>query len=55
MKKTIVSLAAVASVSAVTATAVSADELKVKKGDTLWDIAQDYGVSVQDIKNEIDF
>lgn len=52
MKKTIVSLAAVASVSAVTATAVSADELKVKKGDTLWDIAQDYGVSVQDIKNE---
>lgn len=52
MKKTIVSLAAVASVSAVTATTVSADEIKVKKGDTLWDIAQDYGVSVQDIKNE---
>ncbi|MGP4063251.1 LysM peptidoglycan-binding domain-containing protein [Halobacillus litoralis] len=52
MKKTIVSLAAVASVSAVTATTVSADELKVEKGDTLWGIAQDYGVSVQDIKSE---
>jgi N-acetylmuramoyl-L-alanine amidase len=52
MKKTIVSLAAVASVSAVTATAVSADEIKVKKGDTLWGIAQNNGVSVQDIKNE---
>ena len=51
MKKTIVSLAAVASVSAVTATAVSADEIKVKKGDTLWGIAQDNGVSVKDIKD----
>ncbi|REJ07459.1 LysM peptidoglycan-binding and 3D domain-containing protein [Halobacillus trueperi] len=52
MKKTIVSLAAVASVSAVTATAVSADEIKVKKGDTLWGIAQNNGVSVNDIKDE---
>ncbi|WP_226585688.1 LysM peptidoglycan-binding and 3D domain-containing protein [Halobacillus litoralis] len=52
MKKTIVSLAAVASVSAVTATAVSAEEVNVEKGDTLWGIAQDYGVSVNDIKNE---
>ncbi|MYL73117.1 LysM peptidoglycan-binding domain-containing protein [Halobacillus litoralis] len=52
MKKTIVSLAAVASVSAVTATAVSADEIKVEKGDTLWGIAQNNGVSVNDIKEE---
>ncbi|MGR9047765.1 LysM peptidoglycan-binding domain-containing protein [Halobacillus faecis] len=52
MKKTIVSLAAVASVSAVTATAVSADEIKVEKGDTLWSIAQNNGVSVNDIKEE---
>ncbi|WP_394219784.1 LysM peptidoglycan-binding domain-containing protein [Halobacillus trueperi] len=52
MKKTMVSLAAVASVSAVTATAVSADEIKVEKGDTLWSIAQNNGVSVSDIKEE---
>ncbi|WP_035511125.1 LysM peptidoglycan-binding and 3D domain-containing protein [Halobacillus karajensis] len=52
MKKTVVSLAAVASVSAVTATTVSADEVKIEKGDTLWGIAQDKGVSVQDIKEE---
>ncbi len=51
MKKTIVSLAAVASVSAVTATAVSAEEVTVNKGDTLWGIAQNHNVSVQDIKD----
>ncbi|QHT45287.1 LysM peptidoglycan-binding domain-containing protein [Halobacillus sp. ACCC02827] len=50
MKKTVVSLAAVASISAVTATSVSAEEVTVNKGDTLWSISQANGVSVEDIK-----
>lgn len=52
MKKTILSLAAVSSIMAVTTVTASAEEVTVNKGDTLYGIAQDYGVSVKDIKVE---
>ncbi|MCA0972531.1 LysM peptidoglycan-binding domain-containing protein [Halobacillus litoralis] len=52
MKKTILSLAAVTSIMATTTIAASAEEISVNKGDTLWGIAQNNGVSVADIKQE---
>ncbi|KGX90250.1 peptidoglycan-binding protein [Pontibacillus halophilus JSM 076056 = DSM 19796] len=51
MKKTLVSLAAIATFSFGTAATASAAEVTVKSGDTLWGISQDYGVSVQQIKD----
>ncbi|WP_079477190.1 LysM peptidoglycan-binding and 3D domain-containing protein [Halobacillus salinus] len=51
MKKTILSLAAVSSIMAATTVTASAHEnVTVKKGDTLFSIAQKNGVSVSDIK-----
>lgn len=50
MKKSILSLAAVTSIMAVSTVTVSAEEITVNKGDTLWGIAQKNGVSVDHIK-----
>ncbi|MBA2176679.1 LysM peptidoglycan-binding domain-containing protein [Halobacillus locisalis] len=52
MKKTILSLAAVTGIMATTTITASAEEITVNKGDTLWSIAQNNGVSVNDIKQE---
>ncbi|AAU22864.1 LysM peptidoglycan-binding domain-containing protein [Bacillus licheniformis] len=51
MKKTIMSLAAAAAMSATAfgATA-SAKEIEVQKGDTLWGISQNYGMNLKDLK-----
>ena len=51
MKKTILSVAAVATISVGTTVTASAEDVVVDKGDTLWGISQDYGVSVNDIKD----
>ncbi|RWZ52360.1 LysM peptidoglycan-binding domain-containing protein [Halobacillus fulvus] len=50
MKKSILSLAAVGTIMAATTVTASAEDIVVEKGDTLWSIAQDNGVSVNDIK-----
>ncbi|KGP91582.1 peptidoglycan-binding protein [Pontibacillus chungwhensis BH030062] len=50
MKKLFLSLAAVATISSTTAITASAEEVVVKRGDTLWGISQDYDVSVEQIK-----
>ncbi|QSS99515.1 LysM peptidoglycan-binding domain-containing protein [Pontibacillus sp. ALD_SL1] len=50
MKKLFLSLAAVATISSTTAISASAEEVVVKRGDTLWGISQDYDVSVEQIK-----
>ncbi|MGI8316396.1 LysM peptidoglycan-binding domain-containing protein [Halobacillus mangrovi] len=52
MKKTVFSLAAVSTIMAATTVTASAEEVVVNKGDTLWSIAQDKGVSVEQIKQE---
>lgn len=52
MKKTIFSLAAVTTIMAATTVTASAEELIVKKGDTLWGMAQENGVSVNHIKEQ---
>jgi 3D (Asp-Asp-Asp) domain-containing protein len=52
MKKTVFSLAAVSTIMAATTVTASAAEIVVDKGDTLWGIAQDNGVSVEQIKQE---
>ncbi|GGF10007.1 peptidase M23 [Halobacillus andaensis] len=50
MKKTAFSIAATAALTGAFATGVSADEYKVNKGDTLWSISQEKGVSVDKLK-----
>lgn len=50
MKKAIFSFAAFTTVLAATSFTASAEEVVVKKGDTLWGIAQNNGVSVSHIK-----
>ncbi|MBY0099711.1 LysM peptidoglycan-binding and 3D domain-containing protein [Mesobacillus maritimus] len=50
MKQKIVSLVATAAIITAAATTVQAEEVTVKKGDTLWGFSQDYGVSVESIK-----
>ncbi|WP_431799216.1 LysM peptidoglycan-binding domain-containing protein [Halobacillus andaensis] len=50
MKKTAFSLAATAALTGAFATGVSADEYKVNKGDTLWSISEEKGVSVDKLK-----
>jgi 3D (Asp-Asp-Asp) domain-containing protein len=51
MKKTILSLAAMAAMSGVLGTQASAQDVKVKDGDTLWGLSQTYQVTVDDIKS----
>jgi 3D (Asp-Asp-Asp) domain-containing protein/LysM repeat protein len=50
MKQKIVSLVAAAAIITSAATTVQAEEVTVKKGDTLWGFSQDYGVSVASLK-----
>ncbi|KGX87489.1 LysM peptidoglycan-binding and 3D domain-containing protein [Pontibacillus litoralis] len=51
MKKTIMSLVAVAGFSGAFASAAHAEEVSVTTGDTLWDLSRAHNVSVQDIKD----
>jgi 3D (Asp-Asp-Asp) domain-containing protein len=51
MKKRFLSIVASAAIFTTVATTVQAEEVIVHKGDTLWDFSQEYGVSVQTIKN----
>src|SRR5699024_4828406 len=53
MKKLIVSAAAVA-LTFGAATSVSAEEYEVEKGDTLWDIANEYNVEVNSLMHKSD-
>src|SRR5699024_2460669 len=53
MKKLIVSAAAVA-LTFGAATSVSAEEYEVEKGDTLWDIANEYNVEVNSLMDNND-
>lgn len=50
MKQKIVSLVATAAIITSAATTVQAEEVTVQKGDTLWGFSQEYGVSVDSIK-----
>lgn len=50
MKKTVVSLATGLIIAGTAVTSVSAEEYQVKKGDSLWEIAQDYESSVNHLK-----
>ena len=57
MKKTLLSFVAVASITvAMSGHKASAQEITVKKGDTLWEISQKYDTSVDNIKrlNDLD-
>lgn len=51
MKKAIMTIAAVAGVSGVFASTAHAEEVQVKKGDTLWGISQAHNVTVQDLQD----
>ncbi|ATH95135.1 peptidoglycan-binding protein [Bacillus glycinifermentans] len=51
MKKTIMSLAAAAAMSATAfGASASAKEISVEKGDTLWGISREYGMNLKDLK-----
>ncbi len=50
MKRRLVSFMATAAIFTTVATAVQAEEVTVQKGDTLWGFSQEYGVSVDSIK-----
>ncbi|MDE3838896.1 peptidoglycan-binding protein [Bacillus methanolicus] len=50
MKKHLYSMLAAATISGVIGANVQAEEIVVKKGDTLWEISQKYDVTVEDIK-----
>ncbi|MFC7320612.1 3D domain-containing protein [Halobacillus campisalis] len=51
MKKTAFSLVATAALTGAFATGVSAEDYNVNKGDTLWSISQEKGVSVNSLKD----
>ncbi|MCY8234694.1 LysM peptidoglycan-binding domain-containing protein, partial [Priestia endophytica] len=51
MKKKMVSLLTATALSVTIGSQVSAKEVDVQKGDTLWGISQKHNVSVKDIKN----
>jgi 3D (Asp-Asp-Asp) domain-containing protein/LysM repeat protein len=51
MKKSIFSLMAAAVITSVVGNSAQAEEITVKKGDTLWDLANNYEVTVNDVKN----
>ncbi|RFU65354.1 3D domain-containing protein [Peribacillus glennii] len=51
MKKSILAFAAAAVITGGLGTQASAEDVKVKDGDTLWALSQKYDVSVKDIKN----
>ncbi|KIY21321.1 LysM peptidoglycan-binding and 3D domain-containing protein [Mesobacillus subterraneus] len=50
MKKSIVSLVAAAAISVAAGTQAQAEEIVVHKGDTLWGLSKEYGVSVNLLK-----
>ncbi|MBM7693416.1 3D (Asp-Asp-Asp) domain-containing protein/LysM repeat protein [Peribacillus deserti] len=50
MKKTLFSLVAAAALTGTMGVNAQADEMVVKKGDTLWRISQNHGVEVSDLK-----
>ncbi|MFC0524631.1 LysM peptidoglycan-binding domain-containing protein [Pontibacillus salicampi] len=50
MKKTVLSLAAVATITGATTVSASAQDVTVNKGDTLWSIGQENGISVSQLK-----
>lgn len=50
MKKSIVSLVAAAAISVAAGTQAQAEEIVVHKGDTLWGLSKEYGVSVNSLK-----
>ncbi|PLR98766.1 3D domain-containing protein [Bacillus sp. T33-2] len=50
MRKSILSLVAVAAISGAAGANAQAEEIVVHKGDTLWGISKQYGVSVESIK-----
>lgn len=51
MRKAIFSFVAVAALTGTTGAKADAQEVTVKKGDTLWSISQGYKVSVEQVKN----
>ncbi|RSD26153.1 3D domain-containing protein [Mesobacillus subterraneus] len=50
MKKSLLSLVAAAAISGAAGTQAQAEEIVVHKGDTLWGISMEYGVSVESLK-----
>lgn len=50
MKKSLLSLVAAAAISGAAGTQAQAEEIVVHKGDTLWGLSKEYGVSVDSIK-----
>ncbi|WP_079509333.1 3D domain-containing protein [Mesobacillus jeotgali] len=50
MKKSLLSLVAAAAISGAAGTQAQAEEIVVHKGDTLWGISKEYGVSVDSLK-----
>ena len=51
MKKIIYSLAAAAAITGAAGTAAHAQEVQVQKGDSLWALAHEYKVSIEDLKS----
>lgn len=50
LKKSIISVAAFTTLAVSSGASASAQEIEVKKGDTLWGLAKDYGTSVDQLK-----
>ncbi|MBT2677964.1 LysM peptidoglycan-binding domain-containing protein [Bacillus sp. ISL-35] len=50
MKKSLLSLVAAAAISGAAGTQAQAEEIVVHKGDTLWGLSKEYGVSVDSLK-----
>src|SRR6476620_4026450 len=50
LKQKLLSIIAIATLFIITATTVQAEQIVVHKGDTLWDLSKQYGVSVESIK-----
>ncbi|MGF2615950.1 LysM peptidoglycan-binding domain-containing protein [Rossellomorea vietnamensis] len=49
MKKTVITLATAASLTLTMGAGASAENVEVKKGDTLWGLSKEYGTSVEDL------
>lgn len=49
MKKTVITLATAASLTLSMGAGASAENVEVKKGDTLWGLSKEYGTSVEDL------
>ncbi|RIW38402.1 LysM peptidoglycan-binding domain-containing protein [Bacillus salacetis] len=49
MKKTVITLATAASLTLTMGVSASAENVEVKKGDTLWGLSKEYGTTVEDL------